>query len=185
MDKAEIFNIALAKMGATPISDPAGSAKGAEQCTIFYDGIRQEVLREHPWNFATKRIALALSATEPDFGYEYAYTLPADNLFIRHLDDETFDWIIESGELLTDMQDAKAIYTRDVTDPTQFDSLFVGAFASRLAIEVVAAMKPQDGAKRKLLMAMHDWILNQAKTANATERKKKPEPKNAFVDARQ
>jgi hypothetical protein len=183
--KIDIFNLALAKIGSIAISDPDGAAKGAEYCTIFYDEIRQEVLREHPWNFATKRIAFAEAAAEPDFGYDYAYSLPADCLFVRHLSEEKYKWVVESGELLTDMEGAKAIYTRDIDDPNDFDPLFVGAFATRLAAEVVAALKPQDGSKRKILWEMYEIILNRAKTANAKERKKKPEPKNAFVDARQ
>lgn len=188
--KEDIYNVALAKIGSTPISDPDGSAKGAEYCTIFYDPIREEVLREHPWNFATKRVALALAADEPEFGYDFAYTLPNDCLFFRHLgeddsDEDEYIWIVESGELLTDMEDAYGIYTRDVTDPNDFDSLFVGAFSTRLAAEVVAAMKPQDGNKRKMLWEMYERILASAKIANTKERRKKPVPENKFVDARQ
>lgn len=183
--KTNIFNMALAKIGSTAISDPNSWAKGAEYCTIFYDQIRQEVLRSHAWNCATKRITLAEAASEPDFGYDYAYALPADCLFVRHLSEEDYDWVVESGELLTDMEEAKAIYTRDIDDPNDFDSLFVGALATRLAVEVVAAMKPQDGAKRQLLWGMYQAIKDEAKVADAKERKKKPEPDNAFVDARQ
>lgn len=183
VSKTDIFNMALASIGDALISDPDGQEKGAEYCSQYYDTVRRQLLREYPWNFATKRSAPALSGT-PAYGYQYAYTLPTDCLAWRELSDDNYDWEVESGELLTDMEDATGKYTLDVEDPNQFDSLFVPLFAKRLAIEVVTAIKPQDGKKLKLLWDQAEAILADAKYADAVEKKKRPEPENKYVESR-
>jgi len=194
-DKAKIFNLALARIGDDLITNPDGVARGAEVCRVFYDIILDELLRSYPWNFATKRAALALAAAAP-IGYSYAYTLPDDCLAVRHLLDEdgnikdgpddadSYDWEVESGELLTDLEDACIAYTRDVPDLNDFDAVFVSVLAARLAAEAVVSIKPRDGKKQQQLWAMYEGILAQAKYNDAKECKKNPAPKNAYVDAR-
>ena len=58
----DICNLALAHLGddatISSIDPPEGSAQ-AEHCKRFYTSARDTLLQLHPWNFASKRIALA------------------------------------------------------------------------------------------------------------------------------
>jgi hypothetical protein len=61
MDDVTICNLALARLGDSRIVTMNDSKPEAEYCTLFYGATRDEVLRGHPWNFATTRAALSLS----------------------------------------------------------------------------------------------------------------------------
>jgi len=187
--KIQIFNMALSRVGTALISDPDGFGGGTEQLRLFWDLVLDEELRGFQWNFATKRTALALLAATP-VGYDYAYSLPTDCLFVRHLLDEdgnrddTYEWEVESGELLTDMEDARVLYTREITDPNDFSAIFTSMFAARLAAEVCPVIKPQDGKKQMNLWRVYDLLLTKAKYSDAREKRKKQEQTNAFLLAR-
>lgn len=187
--KTDIFRMTLARIGEVLISDPNGQVKGAEYLRVFYDMIMDELLRSFQWNFAAKRTTLALT-TETPVGYDYAYTLPDDCLLVRWLldadgnRDDTYEWEVESGELLTDMEDARVLYTRSVPDPNDFDALFTSMFTARLAAEVCPAIKPRDGKKQASLWQIYERLLTQAKYADAKEKKKPPKQTNRYVTAR-
>jgi len=61
MDQVTICNLALARLGDSRIVTIGDAKPEAEYCSLFYNQTRDECLRAHPWNFATKRAALSLS----------------------------------------------------------------------------------------------------------------------------
>ena len=61
MDEVTICNLALARLGDSRIVTFADAKPEAEYCALFYEATRDEVLRAHPWNFATKLVSLPLS----------------------------------------------------------------------------------------------------------------------------
>ncbi len=74
--EVDIANLALAHLGdnATIASlyPPEGSAQ-AEHCARFYPIARDTLLEMHTWDFATKRVNLALlDITMPEWDYVYA-----------------------------------------------------------------------------------------------------------------
>lgn len=79
---ADICNLALSHLGdeatVASIDPPEGSAQ-ADHCARWYPQALDEVLQEHTWSFATRRIALAnLSFAYPM--WQYAYAQPDDCL---------------------------------------------------------------------------------------------------------
>ena len=57
----EIFNLALATVGSTQLVAAADEASlEANTCNTFYPLCRDYVLRDFPWRFAKKRVALAV-----------------------------------------------------------------------------------------------------------------------------
>jgi len=61
----EIANLALAKIGGGTITSLTQS--GSSEATIIntvYDNILDEVLSEHPWTFAQKRLALTVTCAD-------------------------------------------------------------------------------------------------------------------------
>lgn len=78
----EIVNLALTgHLGARPLSslDQADDPEGpdaAKLMRLLYANVRDELLTLQPWHFATRRVALALLADAPLYGYAHAYQLP-------------------------------------------------------------------------------------------------------------
>lgn len=56
--KVDIANLALGTIGATRITALTQAIEEARVVNNVYDSVRDEVLMEHPWSFAQKRVAL-------------------------------------------------------------------------------------------------------------------------------
>ncbi len=80
--EVDICNDALGVCGdvanISSINPPDTTAQ-AGHCARFYPRARDQLLEMHPWNFATKRQALALT-TETLSQWQYVYSLPSDCL---------------------------------------------------------------------------------------------------------
>lgn len=84
----DVVNLALSRIGAISVSDLANDTTAeAVQARAVYYNARDKLMRTHAWNFLTKRVELSEassggSAVEPVFGWDKAFTLPADFLRI-------------------------------------------------------------------------------------------------------
>lgn len=76
--------------------------------------------------------------------------------------------------ILTDMPNAVAIYTRSVTDPTQFPQDFVSLLAWRVATDMAYALAISD-ARRKEAFDAYQFEMNKAK-ANALNEQQSDTP---------
>lgn len=136
----EIANRALDMLGQPPIASLTDDTKAAAACRRNYPLSRDHVLRSYPWNGATRRVALAASATAPAWGFAYQYQLPVDCL--RVLDSEGdlrsgVKWRREGNMLLTDAAaPLKIRYIAQATDPAQFDAMLVDVIAAHLASQI-------------------------------------------------
>lgn len=136
----EICNLALGHLGERPITSLEENSKAARACSLFYTSTRDEVLRAHRWNFAQDRVVLSQLEETPAFGWQYQYELPADCLRVVEMNDSEVgdevcsEYIIEGRRLLTNADTVRIVFMRKVDDVSQYDSLFVQAFAVKLAI---------------------------------------------------
>mgnify|MGYP001194737015 FL=1 len=133
-----ICNLALTELGAAnpPITDLADNTKTARACNRIYEQARDQALRDHPWNFALKRIALAADTDTPLWTYANAYTWPTGALRIIECD-TTSAWVIEGQKILTDAgAPLNILYIDTITDPTLFDAKFVEAYAAKIAATI-------------------------------------------------
>jgi len=155
-------NMALARLGETTRQGEDGANILENASRIIeanYGTVRKALLREHPWNFAVKRVAL-VAATAPVNDYTYRYTLPADFLRMVKLNaSNEVTHRIEAGYLVSDSATATIEYIYDVTDEDLYSSDFLDVLAQRLAAEAAAAINPQS--------AQSMWSLYQAKLAQA------------------
>jgi hypothetical protein len=100
-----ICNLALGLLGSKSITLNASSANHT-LCTLFFDDSRDEILVQHPWNWARKR-AYAVQTTDPLFGladtvYEYQYTVPSDCLRMLTVgNDPSAKWAREGDMIIT------------------------------------------------------------------------------------
>lgn len=198
--EVDICNLALSHLGedatVSSIDPPEGSAE-AEHAAMFYPQARDALLEMHEWRFATKRVLLALTASDT-FEWSYAYALPSSMLRALAVlpatssaedDGEDFDQQLGADDvriILTNCEDATLKFTARVTDPTHFPPLFVEALswllAAHMAGPLIKGKTGQDTAKG--CMQMFAALLSQAKVSDANQRKVKPTHTPDWIGAR-
>lgn len=137
-DETTIANLALAKLGISPIMALTDDSKQAQFANRFYNQTRDEVMSSHRWNFAMRRDTLNRLASDPAFQWEYAYQLPVDCLRVVQLNgyqptERLGLFAVEADQLLTDAEEAQVRYISRVTDGSFYPPLFVSALATMLA----------------------------------------------------
>ncbi len=154
-----ICNLGISRIGiSAAIASLTESSQEAVACNAIYEQVRDQVLRDFPWPFANKFVALGLVTvagdedTLPAWGndWAYAYRFPSDCIKLQRLTtgDRTGKTRIpyklgndDSGRLIfTDQADAVALYTKRFTDPAHFDATFASALAWKMAVELAAPL---------------------------------------------
>lgn len=186
--EVDICNRAGVIIGAERIISisPPDDAEFAYICAEIYEDVRDTMLRLHPWNFAITRVAIAKDVDTPAFGYAFQYTIPADNVRILEIDSEIprEAWEVESGKILTDQDTSLSIrYVKREEDPNKYDSLFVIAFASRLALEAVERVT-QSNTKKADIAKIYKDALNEAKGVDAKEASQSDFEEDPWITAR-
>lgn len=116
----DIYNWALAAVGTRArVQATTETSVEAEACTIFYENVRDQILRSAPWDCARtyKRLAQSASRSEdtdwveadPAPGWLYSYALPSDFLWPRFI--STY----ARFELGVNSLNQKVLYTNDAT----------------------------------------------------------------------
>lgn len=136
-----IVNSALIKVGVKKliISFDEGTP-GANLASARYTEIRDELLRGHPWNFATARAKLARLSTTPNHEWAYEYSLPSDwlrTMWISGNEDGTAntDYREEGGKIVSDSTELWMKYIRREIDPNVMTPDFRELIAFKLASE--------------------------------------------------
>ena len=169
----DICNAALIELGQEPVTSvfPPDSNKRAMLCSVRYDEVRRALLEAATWVCARGRAQLASAESAPPFGFPYVYQLPADFIrMVRIDDDEYWSWIVESNQLLTDVDPpANIIYIRDLTDTTIMSPMFRRTLGLELALDLCPALT-QSGEKFKLVQAKLEDQRARARTAERVPR---------------
>lgn len=181
-----ICNRALQKLGASRITALTDDTANARACNVAYEPVRDAELRRHPWSFALARTTLAALAAAPDFGFSYQFQLPAD--FLRLHPDYEYraetDWQIEGRRLLTNDGDTIYLrYVRRVTDPNQFDALFIEALAAKLAFEICEELTGSQGRADRLVNE-YQRTIRDARKVNAIEKVSAEIPEDTWLTVR-
>lgn len=205
--QTDIINLALRRIGNEQITDIAENSQPARVARGVYYLMRDAVLSAFPWNFALRRgVQLAAVAGEGTDDYLYAYTYPPEALNIWHLYNasstagpdvwpgvrellaKTEEWLVGvsstgSKIILTNIEQAKADFTQQITDPSLYDSLFIDAFAYRLAAEMAPALSTDKTIQANNLQ-LYKEALALAMGKQAAERKKEPDRHSRYILAR-
>ncbi len=183
-----VANIALSHMGEKHIISLDQSTEPARILKARFADVRDTVLRAHPWNCAEARASLAASATDPVWGYDKQYPLPADCLFAREIEDgELYNlvWKVEGRKILTDEgAPLNILYTARIEDPNQWDTLFIAALGARLAHETCEQITKSAGLK-KTLWDTYIRVFIEATSVDGQEGTPAQSPANPFLDIRQ
>lgn len=164
----EICNSALLKVGADVISDIEADDRTAVVCNTLWNSVRDQVLREHPWHFAVKRAVLAPTGTTPLFEYAYAYDLPNDCIRMLGMDDPDIDWIVESGQILSNETTLNAHYIFRCEDESLWDPSFGEAFSWKLAEQICYALTQSLPLKQEMTKGYKEQLA-MARSMNGVE----------------
>ena len=182
ISSVKIANMALSHVGAkSSIESFTENSAEARQVNLWYDYSRLQALEAFNWNFARKRITLAVhSEAAPTDIWAYRYQYPADCILVREIanpagklaDAVPFDIEVDATgnekTILTDVQDAKLVYTFDVTAPSLFSAFFVEVLSHLLAYHITFSITGDlklKAAQLQIYMA----LMNKAPAHNANE----------------
>ena len=177
--EVDIWNIALTRLGQTPVQAPDQDGKAATLCRRLYPSARDAVLRAYPWNCASRRALLGASTVVPPFGFARYFDLP------QGPDDETpkclrvlgidgdiegnIKWKVEGGRIATDETGPlPVLYIGRIVDPTLFDPLVDDAIAMRMALGLCVPLT-QNASHLEGLRQEYKEVLIEARRVDAQE----------------
>lgn len=166
----QICNSALIKVGTDLIITLEEDNKRARVCKHQYPLLRDEVLRAHPWNFATARVQLAEVLPAPTFGeYEKWFELPDDCLRVLNIiNGDGLKWAVEGDKLLVNTDSVNIRYIKRVTDTTLYDANFTEVLATRIAADLAWSLV-QDAEMQEKIMAQYNRLVRPARSYDAQE----------------
>ncbi|MDN3278784.1 hypothetical protein QWJ07_31295 [Frankia sp. RB7] len=189
-------NLALGHLGQPEIASMSDTTTRARKVRQFFPVARQAVLRLKHWNFATSWIQPAQDPVQSLGHLKLRFPMPADCLRVRYIKgDNRREWDIESGSatvggvaveviiLVTNVADPTVCYTKDVTVPRLWDSLFLEAFGLMLAGYLAESL----GRSRELGAEMRkrgEDAVSGAATVDAKERRQRHRPETSWETAR-
>lgn len=191
-----IGNLALSHIGAKAhIQSLDEDSAEAEAVKLWFDTSRQMMLEGYDWKFARKRVTLAQDTEDPPENiWSYRYVYPSDALTIRKLQQPTYtlnplftsasntlaepdaipfeiemDSTGERRTILTDLEDAIAVYTFDQENVGLFSTFSVYALSYALAYNISFQLTGKESIKDKMFQFFSITLANAA-TADANER---------------
>jgi len=193
ISSVDICNLALTKLGQDTIVALTQESETARRCNILYDRVRDQVLREHTWSFATKIEALAELANESVLGWEYLYLMPSNCLRVIKVYDEgdtdtnNYDKLLSPDTnthvIATNLYQAYMKYIKKIEDPNLFDTLFINAFVAKLAAELSLVITGNSSLMASFIQEYNAFIA-QAKAIDAQEKNIKIPKKSIYYEVR-
>lgn len=193
-----ICNLALANLGKTDINDLAEPTAEARACNRFYNHTLDLLLQAYPWRFAGRTQALAELTNDKPGEWKRAYARPVDCLKVRSIapqyseDDPctltkqqevVIPYDIEGATLYCNLSPAYLRYTRRLTDPAKFPSLFIEAMACHLAVRLAMPLT-RDPKVRADAYQLAVAVQAQAQVADANEVRETSDHDSDLVEAR-
>ena len=192
--KVEIVNIALARLGESPIQSFEEGSVPANSARLVYDSARRSTLRDYNWNFALATAELARYADTQAGDFPFAFALPPDCLRVIRLPPSSpfgdyggqvgrsLSFTLRGGKLLAHEPKVVLEYLRDVTDENEFDAKFIEALTYKLASELAMPVKGSAELMASYSNA-YQTLINRAATESAWE-EKEPRSGNPYLEAR-
>lgn len=165
--KVEICNQALSACGASTIDSLTDDSQEARACNMHYTSALASVLRNHNWNFATKRVELTLS-TETTPMFLSTFQLPDDLLKVNLIVNTQTPYRIMGRKLVTNASSIVLEYVAMEVDVSLYDALFIKAFAFELASRLIYKFNQSSNARQEM-MDNAKKALRDARTADGQE----------------
>lgn len=181
--EVDIYNMACASIGAdSNIATTDERSVEAEQCTIWYETVRDQVLGAAYWPSVRATARLALLATrdnddswvvgDPEPGWNYAYGRPADMLRPRYLTSYArFAQGIRGTNtpaIMTDQAEALLIYTKRQTAVNVWDADLALAISFHLAAHIALKLTGSRGKRSDAFQLAQEKVMT-ARVNSANE----------------
>jgi hypothetical protein len=146
MQKIDIINLALARLGQASIASLSEGSEEAAKASAVWEGALLTTLQSCRWGFNTARARLALLEEEPEgYPYQYRYAAPSGMLqpyeLVRPLMvGEAIPFLFEQGSIYTNEPDAVLVYAAREERVSQFSPSFQDALGWRLAGDMAMAL---------------------------------------------
>lgn len=188
--ETDICNLALDLLKEAPIASMTENRPMARWFSRNYANARDGLLRQHDWNFARARASLAADSGAPAFGWDWAYTQPADCLRIIPLtingdpEGTPIPHEVEAGKILTDKEAPLLVrYIKRETNCDLFAPEFIDALAARMAMRMAHYVTGKTGYQQIAANAYQE-ALKSAWLVNAIEGTAPRAADNEWIDAR-
>lgn len=160
---ADVLNLALKPLGyKLRVGSLDDGSEAANTALDIYAQTRDATLRTADWGFAEYIAVAAASGGAAPQPWAFEYTYPTDCIRLRnvfyasYLADQndplpsrfTEGNSVALGKVIwTKATAARLVYTRQVTNPAQWEPLFVEAFATQLGERLAPVLVGGEGAK--------------------------------------
>lgn len=183
--KISICSGASLLVGAAPISDSNDSTTPARLTINLFDDVQDDLLRAHPWSFATKRVKLSPLVSTPPYGYKYEFNKPPDMLRLLSIDSlyAGRDFKLEGGKILANVSALDMCYVFRNNDVGTWPPDFVNAVKYELASQIAYPIAKSD-TLRQTLEQKAQYKLMIAKANNAMETPSQRFKGNPLLQAR-
>jgi len=190
----QIGKLALQHLGDRyDIADLTEESVEAEQVNLIYADTRAWLLRQHPWNFATKfATPTALTGTVPN-NFDYMYIYMTDAVRVLNVVDPLDAGTVIEFEVARNSEDVKVIltnqstaefkYTSLVTNPASFDPEFTMAFSYALAAKMAMPLTGDRQIAGDLATQARN-IINSAWETDSNEGLEDDQPDADWIQAR-
>ena len=185
--KVGIVNHALRRLGVPTITAFADSVKAARMADDSYDDHVEEIISEHTWNFALKRVELPASTTSPVWEYTNAFPVPSDSIRMLQVDGEdefANRWRVEEGVIVTNKEaPLKVVYLARIDDPNAMTARFRNVVSTYLAWQWAEALTG-DATLNNRLEREYRARLVMARSFDGQEGTPRQPTSDRFIDAR-
>ena len=183
----DICNAALLRAGVTKrITSLLDTDTLSALCNDEYSAIRDQLLEDHPWHFATKYDNIASEdATDPDWYWTYRYALPSDCVLLLGLESEGIKY---------EQADDGFIYTNEPAPlkiryisresavsnmPDSFKQAWIAKLSATLCLGLTKDLKRVD-----YLEARYDRLISDARFADSSKKSYQPLDSSTYQNAR-
>lgn len=150
--KIKICSDAALLVGSSPVASITDDTTQARLTLNMFEGVRDEMLRAHPWHFATKRVALSPLVGSPPFGFKFAFNTPADMLKFISVEDPEIGvhFKLESRKILANKNAINIIYIFRNEDISTWPPDFIAAVTYELASRIAYPITKSEAVKQSL-----------------------------------
>jgi hypothetical protein len=177
VSSTSICNQAMSWLAVDPIISLEDDSNTAQWCRLNYPFLRDAVLEERMWTFATDR-AVSTVADKDAWGDMYVHPLPISWQAVYHCyrtvnkagslghaaNITSEGWVVEGGNVLSYDSTIYLWGTIRITDTGAFSSLFVQALAARIAADACMPFTENQKLQRDM------WDLFNGKLREAAAR---------------
>lgn len=194
LSKLQIWNMAIAELPDARIDTLDEVSVAAEACADQYQPALELLLEDHPYDFATRRQALAVVANDRAAEWRFAYQLPKDlarpllvlPYDVRDAQGAAYNWSgrargaeaseqfrIAGRRLYANREAAVLEYVTHSPTESEFTAKFARALALELASRIVMAVK-KDQARQQALIQLAEIARERAKADDMNRDRESP-----------